>query len=375
VNLRWLPACRLALLPVLALALACTSLNGRPADGAAGGGGGGGTGGSGGTAASDGGADLGPAPVVARALTGAFRGTCAVMTDDSVRCWGTPAGPDLSTLTSSRPAAVPGLGTVTELVAGYQHYCAVVSGGGVYCWGSDISDGSAAATTEPTPKHLTRVSSVQHMATGILDFCALLPTGTIDCWPDTNQAVNLTNVAAIRFGGFTGCALDMQSSMSCWGQLNGDPTSTTGAAFKVLTNVRDMVISEGSVCALQGATDVTCWSDPTQPPAALSGVGQVLKLVAGPSAICAILTDHTARCWGNIALGESIAPDAGVANFSSATPIALDGAVDIQDMAIGYTHVCVLHSDGSVECKGGNRDGELGDGTMVTRGTFAHVAW
>ena len=132
---------------------------------------------------------------------------------------------------------------------------------------------------------------------------------------------------------------------------------------------------EGSVCALQGATDVTCWSDPTQPPAALSGVGQVLKLVAGPSAICAILTDHTARCWGNIALGESIAPDAGVANFSSATPIALDGAVDIQDMAIGYTHVCVLHSDGSVECKGGNRDGELGDGTMVTRGTFAHVAW
>jgi alpha-tubulin suppressor-like RCC1 family protein len=253
------------------------------------------------------------------------------------------------------------------VVAGYQHFCAVDGAGAIYCWGVEVADGPT-VTDEVTPKHITRVTSAMALATGIQNYCALLPSGTIDCWPGYNAAAALTGINRIAAGGFEACAIAGDTSLSCWAVSTS--TSTLPAPTRLLTNVRDVAMGEGMYCALQGASDVTCWS-----PSSMMSLapGQVTKLVAGPNAVCALMADQTLMCWGTIFLDSDMSTDTN--NFSSATPLAFPGATGVRDVSIGYRHICILHADGSVLCRGANESGELGDGTTNPRATFVPVVW
>jgi alpha-tubulin suppressor-like RCC1 family protein len=376
-----------AAIVLVVLAVACTKFQKPSSDGGAGAGGGagrGGAGGGGGSApdgrdandevsgdAPDGGGGAGggaPRPI---ALTGSFRGTCALFDDGSVRCWGIVADFTGTTLASSaRPSVVPGLSGIKSLVAGYYHYCAVDGSGAVWCWGDEVADGPT-VTNEVLPKRITHVTSVSALATGIQHYCALLPAATIDCWPGTNGAATLTGVTRIAAGGFEACAIATDTSFTCWNFQDSTPMP-----MRLLTNVHDLAISEGSYCALQGATDVTCWTQGTTSPPmmmSLAALGHANRLVAGPNAVCALLSDGYVACWGSIVFS---AAGGGLNDFSSATPAAIDGAAGVADVAVGREHVCILRaSDSSVLCRGANSQGEVGDGTFNPRAAFVPVNW
>ena len=76
--------------------------------------------------------------------------------------------------------------------------------------------------------------------------------------------------------------------------------------------------------------------------------------------ICAILSDGSAKCWGNNSYG---ALGIGHAPGGSLIPITVLGITDAVAMAAGCNHTCALLSSGTIKCWGHNEYGQLGNGT------------
>lgn len=135
-----------------------------------------------------------------------------------------------------------------------------------------------------------------------------------------------------------------------------------------------------------------------------------VQLAAGSSHACALLSDGTVRCWGRNdfgQLGTGTAADSTtpvpVANVSDAEAIKISfsttcarlkngqakcwgrnqskaissqpqdsiqspldlGATDLEQVAVGDSHLCVMtRSDHSVQCRGSNSSGQIGNGTI-----------
>jgi hypothetical protein len=122
--------------------------------------------------------------------------TCALLSDGTVKCWGVGSalgdgvedhgdlwnkwGSDIS----ANPVAVSGISTATSLSAGGYHTCAVLSDGTVKCWGSndkgELGDGTT--TYRPTPVTAVGVSTATQISAGCYRTTAVLSDGTIVDW-------------------------------------------------------------------------------------------------------------------------------------------------------------------------------------------------
>ncbi len=109
----------------------------------------------------------------------------------------------------------------------------------------------------------------------------------------------------------------------------------------------------------------------TQQFTALSGntieLQGVIQVAAGPGAdhSCALLANGTVECWGYNDEGQL---GNGTVTASN-VPVAVNGlSGQVTAIAVGGAFSCALLSGGTVECWGGNYDGELGNSTNL--GTF-----
>jgi len=105
----------------------------------------------------------------------------------------------------------------------------------------------------------------------------------------------------------------------------------------------------------------------------VSGITTATRVLAGDEYACALLADGTVKCWG---LGES--GQRGDGSFGTFTPgdvpVAVGGLTGAVSLAAGYGHTCALLADATMRCWGGNREGELGNGTTSIPGTAHPVA-
>ena len=91
--------------------------------------------------------------------------------------------------------------------------------------------------------------------------------------------------------------------------------------------------------------------------------GPATTLAVGFHHACAVV-GGAVRCWGRNDDGQV----GGGAGPDQPTPRTIAGlARPAVGLAGGGTHTCALLDDGSVWCWGGNRNGQLGDGTNVSR--------
>ncbi len=86
----------------------------------------------------------------------------------------------------------------------------------------------------------------------------------------------------------------------------------------------------------------------------------VVGLSVGYTHSCALLSDGTARCWGDNAAGQLGRGEPG----GSGDTAAVLGLRDAKALATGNEHTCALSKSGAVSCWGDNASGQLGEGTQ-----------
>jgi alpha-tubulin suppressor-like RCC1 family protein len=289
--------------------------------------------------------------VPAVGITAGQNHTCAVLVDGTVECWGWNIFGQLgnsNTHNALTPVAVAGFAGVKAVAAGYNHTCALQLGNGstsaVYCWGYNSSGqlGNNTTTNSSAPAQSWVDAAAAISAAGD-HTCALLAYGgQVYCWGDTagsitpNQVGGLGEAKAIASGAVHDCALLAVGSLQCWGynwygQLgNGSTNNSINTPVKV------------------------------------SGLSGASGLSAGGYETCASLANGTLDCWGYNAFGQL-----GNGNTTnSTTPVTVTGnllpGAGIRQVANGSAHTCALLGDGTVQCWGSNRFGQLGNGTNIT---------
>lgn len=319
--------------------------------------------------------------------------------DRTLRAWGlNDAGQigDGTTIPRWTPAQVidPSdptgfLTAVTVVTAGgFGHTVALLSDGTVRAWGSNaygqIGDGGIMVTSVPTPVQVVDPSDPTGYLQGVVALAAggdhtiaLKGDGTVWGWGRNNygQLGNgttlgsstltavvdptdpsglLTGVVAIAAGTwYHTVALKANGTVRAWGWNNygqlGDGTTT------------------GSMIPVQVI-------DPSDPTGFLTGV---TAIGAGGQHVVALLSDGTLRAWGWNTYGQL--GDGGTTDSSE--PIQVTDPTDpsgfltsvTTPLACGMGHSIALISDGTVRTWGSNRYGELGDGTTTGRRTPVRV--
>lgn len=340
-------------------------------------------------------------PTVPVGIAVGFRHACAVLSDGSVRCWGDNANSQLGNSSvggaSFRPVAVVGLSGAIQIGSGGDHTCAVLNDNTVRCWGQNglgqLGTGSSSAPT-PAPTKVVGVSGATSVATSTTHSCAVVSGGKVTCWGDANKLGNgyslsqpssavtlpgLSGVGSISVGDASSCAAT-SLGVWCWGgnqmgQLGMDPSATMEAytptmnAVNVL-NGRVLAAGETFTCVVKIGGDVFCWGDdPARSGdlqnwkgAAVSGISNVDAIGAGGHGggqfVC-VQSAGKIFCWGNNQNGQlGVKPE----NTSkSMTPLGpLGGLSGVSAVAAGGAFVCALTGSHKVFCWGENFSGQLG---------------
>lgn len=245
--------------------------------------------------------------------------TCARLTSGQVRCWGynlygqlgddTTDERELPVVVKS-PSGSGALTGVTGLATGGNHTCARVTGNQVRCWGSNgdrqLGDGTDMGTSLPVTVVSTSgsgaLTGVTQLVAGGAHTCARVGGGQVRCW-GYNDKGQLGN------GG-----TDDQGVPQTVLPVSGD-----GA----LTGVTQLAAGSQHTCGVIGATkQVRCWGNggtyqlgngqaltvhrPVVVKAATGNgaLGQVTQVAAGWDHTCARLTSGQVRCWGNNIHGQ-----------------------------------------------------------------------
>jgi alpha-tubulin suppressor-like RCC1 family protein len=307
--------------------------------------------------------------------------TCAILSDQTVKCWGLNADGQLGDGTKidrNKPVAVSSLKNVTQIEAGGSHTCALLTDKTVKCWGAAGAPGSGAPVVISDLKNVIQISGG-----GVFNICALLSDKTVKCWgyndygqlgdgsndhQDKPVAVSdLKNVTQIATGGQHTCALLLDKTVKCWGHNTdgqlGDGTKidrNKPVAVSDLKNVTQIAAGSYHTCAQLSDQTVKCWG--------WNGYGQLgdgtlkhaTQIAAGELHTCALLLDKTVKCWGRNdfgSLGNGVMNDevqnVAVSGLTNATQIAADST----------NHTCAILSDQKLKCWGRNNSGQLGDGT------------
>jgi alpha-tubulin suppressor-like RCC1 family protein len=183
-------------------------------------------------------------------VTAGSNQTCAIKSS-TLYCWGDNTYGEVGTGTLGNQYATPQVvsltnpGVINAVSAGGYHTCLLYAGGTVLCWGENNSgELGLGYFTSAAPYGVGTAAAVVGSVSGIaLDMgdshsCALNGNSTISCWgndtsgqlgngsivsPGIDMAVTMSASSlpfaptAVSAGGFQTCALLKNGSMSCWG--------------------------------------------------------------------------------------------------------------------------------------------------------------
>jgi alpha-tubulin suppressor-like RCC1 family protein len=176
----------------------------------------------------------------ARSVATGYYHTCAVLADGKIKCWGgngtwvLGAGPNI---TSGRdPVEVGGITTAISIAAGLGHTCAVLADDSLRCWGGN-DQGQLGNESVPNgtavPVTVSGLGAVSSVSAGQTHTCVVLKGGTVSCWGDNAHGelgnddiadstvpvsvLNLDHVVQVACGSTHTCALRENGEVWCWG--------------------------------------------------------------------------------------------------------------------------------------------------------------
>lgn len=310
-------------------------------------------------------------------VSAAFANTCAVLADESVRCWGIGdyginglqglenIGDNESP--SEVPAVDVGAGSV-DISTAPTHVCVLTTTGGVRCWGTNMYGqlgypGVSTVGDDVTPSAMGDVdigAKVAQIAASGSSTCVLSDDGRVKCWgsgplglgdgvgqqigddepPSSIGWIDLGEKAiSISNGGNSACAVTEGQNVRCWGSgMNGllgygntddigddEPVASAGVVPLGERPVAFIGVGVYSSCAVTAGSLVFCW-----------GMGGRGELGYGNTA----------------AIGDDEAPD-------SQGPVMV--GAPLARISVGRESVCGI-SMGNLWCWGSGDNGKTGHG-------------
>jgi alpha-tubulin suppressor-like RCC1 family protein len=251
----------------------------------------------------------------------------------------------------TRAAPVQVLSNVQAIAAGDRHSLAIKRDGTLWAWGwntvGQLGDGTTITRTSPV--HV--LSGVRFVAAGSTHSFAIKNDGTLWAW-GSNSSGQLGD------GTSGGPALRPVPI------LNDAQSVAAGSSHSLLLKTDGSLWAFGSNSAGQLGTGATSGPQ-AMPVLAMNGVRAI---AARGSQSLALRTDGTLWAWGRNDLTQSAAT-----NPANIRPSPLKVLSGVESMATGFDHAVALLTDGTMRAWGGNSNGQLGDGTTVTRGAPVHV--
>eukprot|EP00798_Chlamydomonas_sp_ICE-L_P014556 gene14556-20597_t len=356
--------------------------------------------------------------------------TCAILDDSSVKCWGRNYESQLGIGTTAYSSGEPipmevelGQGrTATGITVGYYHTCAILDDKSVRCWGSNergqVGTGGKRYVISPVEVDLGERRNATAITAGISHTCALLDGGSVKCWGDNGygqmgtKSYNIgaynggstpvevelgtgRTATAITAGSFHTCAGLDDNSVKCWGRgsdgqlgigsFNNEPIPVE---VDLSTYYTAMAISTGAAhtCALLDDDSVKCWgkgsfgqlgtgsmSDESIPGDAVDlGSGRsATAITSGGDHTCALLDDHTVKCWGKGSSGQL--GTGGTNDECTPTEVYLGNDRTALAITAGRYHTCALLDGDTVKCWGQGSCGQVGTGTTKVETTPVEV--
>jgi alpha-tubulin suppressor-like RCC1 family protein len=275
-----------------------------------------------------------------------------------------------------QPTQVGGATDLAQIRAGDVHTCALLNDGSVRCWGSGGSGRLGYGNVDTVGDNETPFArgavplteKVSQLATGGAHTCALLSNGLVRCW-----------------------------GLNQFGQLGYGHTNSIGDTEPVLSEVHVSLgtqavrITAGTshTCALLTTGRVRCWGrnntgqlgyghtnnigDDEKPSASVDVQlgAPVQDVVAQGDQTCVLLFSGKVRCWGSNTYGQLGYSNGGSAvgdneHPSSTGDVSLGGIAS--QLTVGSLHTCALMDTGAVRCWGYNGVGQVGNGS--TGATF-----
>jgi alpha-tubulin suppressor-like RCC1 family protein len=401
----------------------------------------------------------------ATAITAGLSFSCALLDSGAVKCWGDNTygqlgvgdaanhGDDPGEMGDALPAVDLGRGrTAKAISAGHAHACAILDDDTLKCWGLNASGqlgqgdargrGAAAADLGDAllPVDLGRGHHAKSVALGPKQTCAVLENNALKCWGfndygnlglgDTNargdgpgeMGDNLPAVdvgarcggvrSVVMGGGFT-CAVLGNSTLKCWGnndsgtlglgdlERRGDGPGEMGDALPTVNlghgrSVRRAFATYLNACAELDNGKLKCWGSSMTGmlgigPSNLRGdqasnMGDHLpSFDLGSCSIkafasgfpyhfgCALLSSGGVKCWGANSYGQlgidrsSHAGDEPGDMGTALADLSLGAGRSVASIAPGNYHSCALLDNGDVKCWGANFAGALGQGDTKRR--------
>lgn len=231
---------------------------------------------------------------------------------------------------------------------------------------------------------------------------ALLALAAASVWPQP-PTVGATNVTQISAGGLGGCVVTTAGGAKCWGG-NFYGEGGNGNWFIQLTPVDVIGLSSGvssieigglHACGVTALGGAKCWGwndrfqlgaatkercrEPPEDVSCSTTPLDVVGLSSGVSAIggggghnCALLSSGGVKCWGSDEFGQlgngngSCAPPPCTVNVCA--DVVCSGVLsNVVQLESGWDHACAIVTGGNINCWGNNDEGQLGDGSNVTR--------
>jgi alpha-tubulin suppressor-like RCC1 family protein len=330
--------------------------------------------------------------------------SCAILEDNSLKCWGDNSngrlgyehsdniGDDPSELANAQPVNL-GIGRTAKTVAlGHAHTCVLLDNDSVKCWGYGVMgqlgyDSSASLGSQPGEIsglgtiNLGTGRSAKQIAAGLYHTCAILDTDQLKCWgmntygqlgydidtnigdePNEMSALGTVNLGSgrtalqVATGSLHTCVILDNHAVKCWGQGTYGQLGSDSSV--------DLGDSSGEMAAL---TEINL------------GAGRTARhIAAGSNHTCAVLDNGQLKCWGKNASGElgyDIATESSVTNPSTIPNIAM-ADLNTVNLGVGRTAVrvaaggdrtCAILDNSSLKCWGSNLLGSSGYDTITSQ--------
>jgi len=189
------------------------------------------------------------------------------------------------------------------------------------------------------------------------------------------------------------CAIDEEGQVWCWGENNAKlvnrsastssdltPTLQTLPAGRYATSVG---VGYEAACALLDNGSVACWGDADGSsilsafdgdgyvdPVLIPGLGgdvAATSIEVGFASACVEVDSGLPQCWGSnvwwsLGIGSGYSVESSPVNLT-----VVPSGRTVMSLSHGRTHACALLDNGSVMCWGDNSEGNLGDGTIISR--------